>query len=65
MTERNLTDLEVYQHLTRTAEELESLAARGASLIGETALRTAAQTVRGMATAVYEHSLSQPGDGGH
>lgn len=65
MTERNLTDLEVYQHLTRTAEELEALAGRAASLVGDTALKTAAQTVRGMATAVYEHSLSQPGDGGH
>lgn len=65
MTERNFTDLEVYQHLTRTAEELEALAARSATLVGDTALRTAAQTVRGMATAVYEHSLSQPGDPEH
>lgn len=65
MTERNLSDLEVYQHLTRTAEELETLAARSATLIGDTALKTAAQTVRGMATAVYEHSLAQPGDSGH
>lgn len=65
MTERNLSDLEVYQHLTRTAEELEALAPRSATLIGDTALKTAAQTVRGMATAVYEHSLAQPGDAGH
>ncbi|HVI31344.1 hypothetical protein [Phenylobacterium sp.] len=65
MSERTLSDLEVYQHLTRTAEELEALAGRTATLIGGTALRTAAQTIRGMATAVYEHSLSEPGGGGH
>jgi hypothetical protein len=58
MSERHLTDLDVYQHLTRTAAELDALAAASASLIGETALKTAAQTVRGMANAVYEHSLS-------
>ncbi|WP_374470884.1 hypothetical protein [Phenylobacterium sp.] len=58
MSERNLSDLDVYQHLTRVAAELETLAAASASLIGETALKTAAQTVRGMANAVYEHSLA-------
>ena len=54
-----LSDLDVYQHLVRTADDLEQMAARTPSLIGETALKTAAQTVRGMATAVYEHSLSE------
>lgn len=62
MSER-LSDLQVYQHLTRSADELDQLAAQAASLIGQTALQTAAKTVRGMATAVYEHSLAQ--DGGH
>ena len=33
-----------------------------ATLIGETALKTAAQTVRGMASAVYEHSLADDAD---
>jgi hypothetical protein len=62
MSERNLSDLEVYQQLTGAAENLEQLAMMAATLIGETALKTAAQTVRGMANAVYEHSLSQPSD---
>lgn len=52
------TDLEVYQRLTAVADEFEQLAA-GASLIGETALKTAAVTVRGMAQAVYEHALGE------
>ncbi|RAK58855.1 hypothetical protein DJ021_03085 [Phenylobacterium hankyongense] len=56
---RTLSDLEVYQRLTGMVEELERLAAESASLIGETALKTAATTLRGMASAVYEHSLSQ------
>jgi hypothetical protein len=54
-----LTDREVYQRLTSVADELERMAEQGASLIGETALVTAAQSVRGMANAVYEHALSQ------
>jgi hypothetical protein len=58
MSERTLSDLDVYQHLTRVGDELDQLAALSGSLIGETALKTAAQTVRGMANAVYEHSLS-------
>jgi hypothetical protein len=55
---RALSDLDVYQHLVRSADELDQLAARSTSLVGETALKTAAMSVRGMATAVYEHSLS-------
>jgi hypothetical protein len=58
MAERTLSDLDVYQQLTRVAAELEALAAMSGTLIGQTALKTAAQTVRGMANAVYEHSLS-------
>ncbi|MDB5452713.1 MAG: hypothetical protein JWO33_1291 [Caulobacteraceae bacterium] len=55
---RALSDLDVYQHLVRAADELDQLAAQSTSLIGETALKTAAMSVKGMATAVYEHSLS-------
>jgi hypothetical protein len=55
---RALSDLDVYQHLVRAADELDELAAQSTSLIGETALKTAAMSVRGMANAVYEHSLS-------
>jgi hypothetical protein len=54
---RALSDLDVYQHLVRAADELDQLSAESTSLIGETALKTAAMSVRGMANAVYEHSL--------
>jgi flavin-dependent dehydrogenase len=37
------------------------MAAEGASLIGDAALTTAALTVRGMATAVYEHIMADSG----
>jgi hypothetical protein len=52
------SDLDVYRRLVEAADEFEALAA-GASLIGETALKTAATTVRGMANAVYEHALNE------
>jgi hypothetical protein len=54
-----IPDREVYQRLSATADALEAAAAHAATLIGETAFKTAAQTVRGMATAVYEHSLAE------
>jgi hypothetical protein len=60
---RTLTDLEVYQRLTGMVEELDQLASESVSLIGETALKTASATLRGMASAVYEHSLSQDEQG--
>ena len=53
-----VSDILVYQKLTAVADELEQLAVDGASLVGETALVTAAATVRGMANAVYEHIMS-------
>lgn len=65
MGERSLSDLEVYQQLSGTADALDELAVMAASLIGETALKTAAQTVRGMAKAVYEHSLAAGGSESH
>jgi hypothetical protein len=58
MGERNISDLEVYHQLSSTAEALDGLAVMAVSLVGETALKTAAQTIRGMANAVYEHSLA-------
>lgn len=54
------SDLDVYRRLSEVADEFEALAA-GASLVGGTALRTAAATVRGMAQAVYEHALDESG----
>lgn len=58
MSERSLSDLDVYQRLAGAAELFEQWSAEAGTLVGEAALKTAAQTVRGMATAVYEHSLS-------
>jgi hypothetical protein len=58
-----LSDLDVYQRLAAVAEELEALASQSGTLVGQTAAKTAAMTVRGMATAVYEHSLSEKDDG--
>ncbi|HEY8571801.1 hypothetical protein [Phenylobacterium sp.] len=58
MGERTITDLDVYQKLTATAEALEAVSLHAMSLVGETALKTAADTIRGMANAVYEHSLT-------
>lgn len=51
------SDLDVYRRLTEVADEFEALA-ETASLIGSTALTTAAVTVRGMAAAIYEHALN-------
>lgn len=56
------SDLEIYQRFATIADEFDQLAARGVSLIGGTALQTACRTLRGMAAAIYEHSLSQPED---
>jgi hypothetical protein len=58
MSERTLSDLDVYQRLSGAAELLDQWSGEAASLVGETALKTAAQTIRGMASAVYEHSLA-------
>lgn len=53
-----ISDIAVYQKLTELADELDEMAAKGATLVGEAALLTAARTVRGMASAVYKHIMS-------
>jgi hypothetical protein len=53
-----ISDIAVYQKLTEVADELDQLAAEGASLVGGVALETAAKTVRGMASAVYQHIMN-------
>ena len=53
-----VSDIAVYQKLTEIADDLEAMAAQGASLVGDAALSTAARTVRGMASAVYQHIMS-------
>jgi len=52
-----VSDLEIYQRLTAVAEEFDRMAAQAVSFAGGAALDTAARTLRGMASAVYEHSL--------
>ena len=58
-SERTITDLQVYQQLSATADALDQVALYAASLVGETALKTAAHSVRGMAKAIYEASLAE------
>jgi hypothetical protein len=53
-----VSDIAVYQKLSEVADELDQLAAEGASLVGGVALETAAKTVRGMASAVYQHIMN-------
>jgi|GEM_PF-894542 hypothetical protein len=57
-----ISDLEIYQRIVAMADEFDAMSARGPSLIGGTALNTACRTLRGMAAAIYEHSLSAPED---
>jgi ubiquinone biosynthesis protein UbiJ len=53
-----ITDIAVYQKLMELADELDEMAAQGASLVGDAALNTASRNVRGMATAIYKHIMS-------
>ena len=53
-----VNDIAVYQKLTEIADELDAMAAQGATLVGDAALSTAARTVRGMATVVYQHIMA-------
>jgi hypothetical protein len=52
------TDIAVYQKLTEIADELDEMAAQGATLVGGAALMTASRNVRGMATVVYKHIMN-------
>ncbi|MGZ3403287.1 MAG: hypothetical protein ACXWKN_08550 [Phenylobacterium sp.] len=53
------TDIAVYQKLVEIADELDEMAAQGATLVGDAALVTASRNVRGMATAVYKHIMAE------
>jgi hypothetical protein len=53
-----VSDIAVYQKLTQVADDLDQMAAEGATLVGGVALETAAKTVRGMASAVYQHIMA-------
>ena len=54
----DVSDIEVYQKLTEIADDLDAMAARGATLVGNAALTTASRTMRGMASAIYQHVMS-------
>ena len=58
-----MNDRDVYQLLANVAEELMGLSERAETLVGQTALRTAASTIGGTAKAIYEHILG--GEGSH
>jgi hypothetical protein len=53
-----VSDIAVYEKLAQVADELEAMAAEGASLVGDAALSTAARTVRGMANVIYQHIMA-------
>jgi hypothetical protein len=57
-----ISDLEIHQRLVAVADEFEQLQAQGVSLVGGVALGTACRTLRGMAQAIYEHSLAADDD---
>jgi hypothetical protein len=52
-----MTDRDVYLKLAAMAEELAALAEAAESVVGQSALQSAARTVAGMAKAIYEHAL--------
>ena len=53
------SDIAVYQKLVEIADELDDMAAQGATIVGDAALVTAARNVRGMAAAVYKHIMAE------
>jgi hypothetical protein len=57
-----VSDLEIYRRFTAMAEELDRIVQQGPSLAGGAALDTACRTLRGMAAALYEHSIGQDGE---
>lgn len=52
------SDIAVYQRLIEIADELDTLAAQGASLVGNAALTTTSRNVRGVAMAIYQHIMN-------
>jgi hypothetical protein len=52
------SDREVYHTFVGMADELDRLASLGVSFAAGAALNTAARSLRGMAAAIYEHSLA-------
>ena len=53
-----MNDREIYETLGAMAQDLMDLSEAADSLVGETALRTAAATLAGTAKAIHDHVLS-------
>jgi hypothetical protein len=58
-----MSDIAVYQKLTEVADELEQMATEDVTFVGGAALTTAASTVRGMASAVYQRIMADRDEG--
>ncbi|MBJ7412775.1 MAG: hypothetical protein JHD15_20785 [Phenylobacterium sp.] len=52
-----MNDRDVYLKLAAMAEELFALSQQAETLVGQTALHTAAGTIAGTAKAIYDHAL--------
>jgi len=53
-----VNDEKIYETLAMVADELLKLSEQAETLVGETALRTAAASLAGTAKAVYDHVLA-------
>lgn len=58
MTDRPMSDRDVYLKLAAVAKELAELAEGAESYVGNAALVSAAQTLNGTARVIYEHCLN-------
>ncbi len=57
-----MNDRDVYLKLQAVAEDLIAASEQAQTLVGETALRTAASTIAGTAKVIYEHVLGGDAD---
>jgi hypothetical protein len=53
-----MDDRAIYEALAAMAQDLMDLSEQADTLVGETALRTAAATLAGTAKAIHDHALS-------
>ena len=58
-----MNDRDIYQTLSMVADELMKLSEKAETVVGQTALITAASTIAGTAKAIYDHVMG--GEGSH
>jgi len=58
MSDRSVSDRDVYLKLSAVAKELAQLAEAAESYVGNAALTSAAETLSGTARVIYEHCLN-------